>query len=116
MSLLGTVIFWFVIIAASLSLCQLILQLAWKRWRFQWLYGLLDAPRLQFTLLSLSMAAVAWASVLVIRGEGGGGEGREGWNGSSSNFLSVSLPPQSLPASLLHRASSLFMQRMGCIQ
>ena len=71
MSLLGTVIFWFVIIAASLSLCQLILQLAWKRWRFQWLYGLLDAPRLQFTLLSLSMAAVAWASVLVIRGEGG---------------------------------------------
>ncbi|GJP53704.1 hypothetical protein CLOM_g12856 [Closterium sp. NIES-68] len=63
-----TVLFWFAIFFFALSLLQLLFQWAWQHWRYQWLYGLLDPPRLQFLLLALSLLAVSWGCTLLIRG------------------------------------------------
>ncbi|CAI5488534.1 unnamed protein product [Closterium sp. Naga37s-1] len=62
------VLFWFALFFFSLSLLQLLFQGAWQHWRYQWLYGLLDPPRLQFLLLALSLAGISWGCTLLIRG------------------------------------------------
>ncbi|CAI6012749.1 unnamed protein product, partial [Closterium sp. NIES-65] len=63
-----TVLFWFALFFFALSLLQLLFQWAWQHWRYQWLYGLLDPPRLQFLLLALSLAGISWGCTLLIRG------------------------------------------------
>eukprot|EP00271_Cylindrocystis_brebissonii_P017558 TRINITY_DN4612_c0_g2_i1.p1 TRINITY_DN4612_c0_g2~~TRINITY_DN4612_c0_g2_i1.p1 ORF type:complete len:688 (+),score=87.53 TRINITY_DN4612_c0_g2_i1:32-2065(+) len=69
-----SVMFWGGVFVFGLALLQTLLQLLWMACRGQWLYGLLDPPRLQFSCIALALPAVAWASTRLIIGsthEGG---------------------------------------------
>lgn len=69
-----TVVFYAAILIIGLTLLQVVLQLLCVTYRGQWLYGLMDPPRLQFFCVALSLVAISWGSAHIIRGstESGG--------------------------------------------
>eukprot|EP00897_Mesotaenium_endlicherianum_P001114 jgi/Mesen1/11002/ME000097S10571 len=64
---------WSVGVLLAASLLLLLVQSAWRVVRKQYLYGLMDAPRLQFFVLALTVSGVSYASALLIAGSTRGG-------------------------------------------